>query len=62
MALLFGGVFALGNLQTPKLGKTPFNASIDFFGIAVPGTDLRFDAAGERDGRARDDDPDVDRR
>jgi hypothetical protein len=48
LAVLFGGVFALGNLQAPKLGKTPFNGSIDFFGIAVPGSDLRFDSAGER--------------
>ena len=46
--MLFGGVFALGNLQAPKLGKTPFDASIDFFGIAVPGSDLRFDSVGER--------------
>ncbi|HET9360905.1 MAG TPA: hypothetical protein VFO58_14235 [Vicinamibacterales bacterium] len=48
MALLFGGVFALGNLQTPKVGRTPFDASVDFFAIAVPGTDQRFDATGER--------------
>jgi hypothetical protein len=48
LALLFGGVFVLGNIQTPKLGRTPFDASIDFFGIAVPGTDLRFDGVGER--------------
>jgi hypothetical protein len=48
LALLYGGVFALGNLQTPKLGKTPFDFSLDFFGIAVPGTDVRFDASGER--------------
>ena len=48
LALLFGGVFVLGNLQAPKAGKTPFDVSVDFFAIAVPGTDLRFDAAGER--------------
>jgi hypothetical protein len=48
LAMLFGGVFALGNLQAPKLGKTPFSGSIDFFGIAVPGNDLQFDSAGER--------------
>ena len=47
-ALLFGGVFIAGNLQNPKLGKTPFDMSIDFFGIAVPGTESRFDAVGER--------------
>ena len=48
LALLFGGVFLLGNLQAPEAGKTPFDLSVDFFGIAVPGTDLRFDADGER--------------
>jgi hypothetical protein len=48
LAFLFGGVFLAGNLQTPKLGRTPFDMSVDFFGIAVPGTDQRFDAAGER--------------
>ena len=53
LALLFGGVFIAGNLQNPKLGRTPFDLSVDFFGIAVPGTDLRFDAAGERRRRAR---------
>jgi hypothetical protein len=47
-AMLFGGVFVLGNLQTPKLGSTPFDASVDFFGIGVPGTSQRFDATGER--------------
>jgi hypothetical protein len=48
LALLFGGVFLAGNLQNPKLGRTPFDMSVDFFGIAVPGTDQQFDAAGER--------------
>lgn len=47
-ALLFGGVFALGSMQVPKIGKTPLDGSIDFFGIAVPGTDLHFDQNGER--------------
>ncbi|MEO8071064.1 MAG: sigma-E factor regulatory protein RseB domain-containing protein, partial [Acidobacteriota bacterium] len=48
LALLFGGVFAAGNIQVPKLGSTPLDASVDFFGIAVPSSDIRFDAAGER--------------
>jgi hypothetical protein len=48
LALLFGGVFIAGNLQKPKLGRTPFDMSVDFYGIAVPGTDQQFDAAGER--------------
>jgi hypothetical protein len=50
MALLWGGVFVLGNLQVPKLGRTPFDASVDFYGIGVPGTDVRFDSQGERVG------------
>jgi hypothetical protein len=50
LALLFGGVFLAGNLQNPRVGRTPFDMSLDFFGIAVPGTDQRFDAAGERRG------------
>jgi hypothetical protein len=49
-ALLFGGVFVAGNLQKPRLGRTPFHASVDFFGIAVPATDLSFDTTGERPG------------
>jgi hypothetical protein len=47
-AMLFAGVFIAGNLQTPRLAHTPFDASIDFFGIAVPGTDVIYDATGER--------------
>ena len=47
-AMLFAGVFIAGNLQTPRLPHTPFDASIDFLGIAVPGTDVVFDATGER--------------
>ena len=48
LALLFGGVLALGNIQTPTLWGTPFDASLDFFGLAVPTNDQLFDAAGER--------------
>jgi hypothetical protein len=49
-AMLFAGVFVAGNLQTPKVPHTPFSASIDFFAIAVPGTDVIYDAGGERVG------------
>lgn len=42
LAMLFGGVLAALNVQKPKLGNTPFDASIDFFGIAVPATDRLF--------------------
>ena len=48
LAMLFAGVFILGNFQAPQLGSTPFDASVDFYGIAVPGTDIRFGTAGER--------------
>ncbi len=47
MAMLFGGVFIAGNVQKPKLGRTPLDASVDFYGIAVPGTDKAFAADGE---------------
>jgi hypothetical protein len=42
LAMLFGGVLAAINVQKPKVGNTPFDASIDFFGIAVPATDRLF--------------------
>lgn len=42
LALLFAGVLAAGNIQKPKLGNTPFDASVDFFAIAVPATDRLF--------------------
>jgi len=48
LAVLFGGVLALGNVQKPKLGRTPFDASVDFFAIAVPVNDQVFDETGER--------------
>jgi len=47
-ALLFGGVFAAGNLQRSRLGRTPLDASLDFFGIAVPASDRVYDEDGER--------------
>jgi MucB/RseB family protein len=50
LALLFAGVLAAGNVQRPKLGSTPFDASVDFFGIAVPSSDRIYDAAAEHKG------------
>ena len=47
LAMLFGGVFIAGNLQTLKLGHTPLDGSVDFYGIAVPSTDKHFTSAGE---------------
>jgi hypothetical protein len=48
LAVLFAGVLAAGNIQRPKLGSTPFDASVDFFGIAVPSSDRVYSASGER--------------
>jgi hypothetical protein len=47
LALLFGGVLLAGNVQRPKLGSTPFDASVDFFAIAVPSSDRLYRGAGE---------------
>ena len=49
LAILFAGVLAAGNLQRPRLGSTPFDASVDFFAIAVPSTDRIYDESGERE-------------
>ena len=49
LALLFGGVLAAGNIQRPKLGSTPFDASVDFFAIAAPSSDRVYGPDGERE-------------
>ena len=49
LAILFAGVLAAGNVQKPKLGGTPFDASVDFFAIAVPSSDRVYDPPGERE-------------
>jgi hypothetical protein len=49
LALLFGGVLAAGNIQRPRLGGTPLDASVDFFAIAVPSSDRVYDQDGERE-------------
>jgi hypothetical protein len=49
LAILFAGVLAAGNVQRPKLGSTPFDASVDFFAIAVPSSDRIYDAEGEHE-------------
>jgi len=48
LALLFAGVLAAGNIQRPGIG--PFDASLDFFAIAVPSSDRVYSATGERAG------------
>jgi hypothetical protein len=50
LAILFAGVLAAGNVQRSKLGSTPFDASVDFFGIAVPSSDRIYDASAEHEG------------
>jgi hypothetical protein len=49
LAVLFAGVLAAGNIQRPTLGGTPFDASVDFFAIAVPSSDRLYEASGERE-------------
>ena len=49
LAMLFAGVLAAGNIQRPKLGGTPLDASVDFFAIAVPSSDRVYDAGGEHE-------------
>jgi hypothetical protein len=49
LALLFGGVLALGNVQRAKLFGGRVDAGVDFFAIAVPGSDRLFDVGGERE-------------
>ena len=49
LAVLFAGVLAAINIQRPKVASSPFDASLDFFGIAVPSSDRVYDAAGEHE-------------
>ena len=42
-------MLAAGNIQRPKIGSTPFDASVDFFAIAVPSSDRVYGSAGERE-------------
>jgi len=46
-ALLFAGVFGAGNIQRPNLWGGRFDASVDFFWLAVKSNDSTFDASGE---------------
>ena len=47
LAILFAGVLAAGNIQRSKIGKTHFDASVDFFGIAAPSSDRLYRPTGE---------------
>ena len=46
-ALLFGGIFALGNIQKSNLWGGSFDTSFDFFGIAIQSNDVVFDQDGK---------------
>ena len=49
LAVLFGGVLVLANLQHTKVFGGPFDASVDLFAIAVPSNDRVYGATGERE-------------
>ncbi len=47
---IFSGVLAAGNLQKAKINGSKFDASLDFYGIAVNSNDLVYDETGEQTG------------
>ncbi len=50
LALLYGGVIALGNIQHANLWGGKFDASVDFSGLALKSNDDVFDAQGRLSG------------
>ncbi len=50
LALLFGGVLALANVQRPKLIGPRVDGSVDLFAIAVSSNDQVYDSHGEVEG------------
>jgi hypothetical protein len=50
LALLYGGVIVFGNIQHANLWGGKFDASVDFFGLALKANDDLFDANGKRSG------------
>ena len=54
LALLYGGVIAFGNIQHANLWGGKFDASVDFFGLALKANDDVFDAQGKRAGERVD--------
>ena len=50
LALLFGGVLALANVQTPKIIGDKVDVSVDLFAIAVPVNDQVYATGGEVEG------------
>jgi hypothetical protein len=51
LAVVFGGVLALVNLQHPKLAGQHVDASLDLFAIAIKGNDRTYDSSGELTGQ-----------
>jgi MucB/RseB N-terminal domain len=51
LAVLFGGILALANVQRPKAFGDKVSASVDLFAIAVSSNDQVYDASGERRGQ-----------
>jgi len=49
LAVLFGGVLVLANLQHTKVFGGPLDASVDLFAIAVPSNDRVYGDTGERE-------------
>jgi hypothetical protein len=50
LAVVYGGVLALVNVQRPHLIGRSIDGSADLFAIAVPSSDRVYDASGERPG------------
>ena len=50
LAVLFGGVLVLGNVQRGRLFGSALDGSLDLFAIAVPGNDRVYAESGEREG------------
>jgi len=50
-ALLYGGVIALGNIQRANIWGGHFDASVDFFGLALKSNDDVFSQNGRLDGQ-----------
>ena len=48
LAVVFGGVLALVNVQRPNLIGKSIDGSVDMFAIAVPSSDRVYDVVGER--------------
>jgi hypothetical protein len=50
LGFIFSGVLGAGNLQKAKIHGSKFDASLDFYGIAVNSNDLVYDENGEQAG------------